>query len=199
MRRRRYTRASFSRRRRVGFQRVYNYKRVAYSPSYVTQSTLADTSGALTFFLGGVPSFTEFTALYDQYMIRRVKVKFIPKNVPAELGQFVGAAPSQFWTYPDFDDNTAPPSLAAVLQRQALVRTRNTSHQTRVLRPRVTKPIYQDGVTFAYGPGTSWIDCNNPQVPHYGLKYFMEKAANSSSLTAYDLEITYYLSFRNVL
>lgn len=197
MRRRRYTRASFSRRRR-GFQRAYTYKRKAYSNSYVQGTTIADTTGALTFFLAGVPNYTEFTALYDQYKITRVVCEFIPKNTPAELGNGT-IAPSQFWTYPDFDDNTAPPNLATVLQRQAVVRTKNTQFHKRILCPRISKPVYQDGISFAYSPGKAWIDCTNPSVPHYGLKYFMEKATNASSITAYDLQITYYLAFRNVL
>lgn len=198
MRRRRSSRRSFSR-RRLGFQRTYNYKRIAYSTSYVQGSSVAPTTGALVFFLNGVPNASEFTALYDQYKIKRVKVQFIPKNLPGELGSAIATSPQQFWTYPDFDDPTPPSVLSTVLQRQAVVRTRSTSHHTRVLKPRIAKPIYQDGITNAYGPGTSWIDCSNPAVPHYGLKYYLDGAMNVSSITAYDLQITYYLSFRNVL
>lgn len=140
--------------------------------------------------------YTEFQALYDQYKILRVKMEFIPKVTAPELGSAAHA--SNFWTIIDYDDQASPVSLDELMQRSGLKRTKCTSKQTRILRPMVAKPIYKDGLTNAYGPGRAWIDAGNPDVPHYGLKWVLEKADVAASMMSYDCQVTYWVAFKNV-
>lgn len=196
MRRRRSTRG-FTRGRRSWTNKAYTYKRVAYTQAVVTTSTLGVVTGSCTFSLASLPNYTEFTNLYDQYKINRVRVEFVPRASMSELGTGVGTV--NFFTFIDYDDNTAPGSFAELLQRPSLKRTKVTSRHTRTLRPCVAKPIYRDGATFGYGTGRGWIDCVNPDVPHYGLKYYAEQIGSALATSAYDLQVTYYVSFKNVL
>lgn len=196
MRRRRSTRG-FTRGRRSYGTRTYSYKRVMYTTAFVTTSTLAATSGAMDFSLSRLPNYTEFTALYDQYKINRVRVEFVPRAGLSELGN--GAGTVNFFTYLDYDDSTAPTNFSELLQRPTLKRSKVTSRHVRTLRPAVAKPIYKDGLTFGYGQGRGWIDCVNPDVPHYGIKYYAEQVGSAAALSAYDLMVTYYVSFKSVL
>lgn len=196
MRRRRSTRG-FTRGRKNWNSRVYSYKRRAYFPNFINQSTITNVTGATSFALSGVPAYTEFTALYDVYKLTRVRIEFIPRYSAPELGS--AASRRQFFTAIDYDDaNSAGLDISTILERSSVKRTTNTSKHVRTLIPKVAKPIYQDGISTAYGPGRSWIDCAQAAVPHYGLKWVLENASNASSLMSYDAYVTYYVSFKNV-
>lgn len=173
---------------------VHSFKRTVFNSGAVSGSTLNDVYGALSFNLSSVPNYTEFTALFDQYRIDAVKVTFMPRANSAELGTNQGI--TKLFTVVDYDDAATPTAINELMQYENLKTTRSTDDHNRTLRPMLARAVYQAGLT-AYGTGRGWVDCANPSVPHYGLRYALQQlpAGNQS----YDLKIKYYLSFKNVV
>lgn len=179
---------------RTGRQPVHNFKRTAYYNGLIAGSTLSDVSGGLIGQLNQVPNYTEFTALYDMYKINGIRWRFSPRANSAEAGTNQGLI--KLFTGIDYDDITTP-SLTDILQYESLRVTQSNKDHVRFVRPRVAKAVYQTSVGTGYSAGRGWIDCANPTVAHYGLKWVLQQlpAGNQS----YDLQVTYYLSFKNVV
>lgn len=202
-------RRSYSRRRRVRRrislvrrrrprgalrQPVQYFKRVQYQASWLTLNAGSPGQGrALNFTLAAVPNASEFTTLYDQYQIKSVKVQVIPKFTETALGEFQG----NMWSALDYDDANAPTALATLLQYQNLKRTRMNRLHKRYIRPCLSAEIFNTGLTTTYSPKrNTWIDCASDTTEHYGMKLWFD-GLNSDTII-YDLQVTYYLAFKNV-
>lgn len=206
VRRRRAPRRAMIRRRRLARrpgrrgmlirsrQNVHHFKRTAYYNGLIAGSTLSDVAGGFMAQLSQVPNYTEFTALYDMYRINGVRWRLSPRANSAEAGTNQGLV--KLFTAIDYDDIVTP-SLTDLLQYQSLKVTNTSKEHVRYVKPRIAAAIYQTGVGTGYGATRGWIDCQNPTVAHYGLKYVLQQlpAGNQS----YDLQVTYYMSFKNVV
>jgi len=158
------------------------------------------TYGALSFKLSDLPNYSEYTALYDEYRIKAVKVMFIPNFNVSAVDETSGTTNSYtgvpaLYTWIDTDDNTAPTAITAGQQFQTFKchGLMNTMRQ-RTLIPEVSTALYSGSFT-SYGQlKNQWIDNNSPSVVHYGLKYGILNG--SSSYGVFDCVATYYLEFR---
>lgn len=159
--------------------------------------------GALSFKLSDLPNYSEFTALYDEYRIKAVKIMFVPTmNVAtanATSGTTAGFVPvPALYTWIDNDDNTAPTTITQGQQYQSfkchglLDRMR-----CRSVVPEVSTALYGSGGAFtSYGQvKNQWIDNNSPSVVHFGLKFGIINPANQGN---FDVVLTYYLEFRKL-
>lgn len=157
--------------------------------------------GALSFKLSDLPNYTEFTALYDEYRFKAVKVMFIPTmNVAtanAVSGTTAGFVPvPALYTWIDNDDNSAPTALTQGQQFQTfkchglLDRMRQRS-----VVPECSTALYS-GTFTSYGQNKyQWIDNNSPGVVHFGMKFGIINPANQGN---FDVQLTYYLEFRKL-
>lgn len=175
--------------------KVHYFKRTAFYSGMIAGSTLLDVGGALVFQLNSLPNYTEFTNLFDMYRINGVKVTFMPRGNSAEVGTNQGIV--KLFSAIDYDDNTTPASLSEILQYETLKTTNSTRDHKRYIKPKLARVLYQAGASNAYGAGTGWIDCSNPQVPHYGMKYVLQQLPAGAQ--SYDCKITFYLAFKNVV
>lgn len=160
---------------------------------------------ALRFQLNFVNNATEFTTLYDSYMITGVKVYF--DYSPDALAPGTGSwqDPSMYpklWIKRDYDDS-AVPSLAEVADsnQSRCIRfnaVKNTFSM--FIRPAVATTL---GLTNAqaslgtYSSWNKWIDCANPSVDHYGLK-LIAQGVPSADMGKITIRMKYYLKFKNV-
>jgi hypothetical protein len=168
----------------------------------------------MNFTMDSVPNYEEFTVLYDQYKIRKVKVALRPtRRVNAAVYEITNwnsgtgivtgntAATAEYpevWSVLDYDDDTTQP-ISELQQYQSLRITRAYSHHKRLLRPKFAQMIFEGLTSTAYGARTGWIDCNNPDVLHYGFKYnFVNPNNTAAAVYVGTLEVTYYLAFKNV-
>lgn len=194
--------------------KVHYFKRSAYFESFITSSTNTvgvKTNGARGDIcrLSDVPSYTEFTALFDQYKILKVVVKLMPRGNVSEDAQQTGIAQSSFaniWAVVDKDDNTAPASVAQILQYSKVKQRRTNQTLTLVFTPSQLREVYNNGITTGYGVDMKpkWLDCASPDVQHFGYKTLLEgpncNTTFPSTVTCvYDMKITYYLAFKNVI
>jgi hypothetical protein len=138
------------------------------APITITSSTVGETLFAFNFQLGYLPSYTEFTALYDQYKIDAVDITILPSSVtstPADQASgFVVLAV-------DYDDATTPANVDSLLQYGAAeVFPINSAIRMR-LRPRMAVAAYSGAFTSYANTPSTWIDVASPSVQHYGLKF----------------------------
>jgi len=155
-------------------------------------STTATGAGyALSFKFSDLINSSEFTALYDRYMITKVEMYFQMINVPDSYWSTnpttydMNTVPTvqgrsnwypKMWYCPDYDDTTTP-SLDDIKQ---YARTRCAVMEPNkrvkvVLRPAILSQDYRTAVTTAYSPTwNTWVDMNQTDVPHYGLKLVLD-------------------------
>lgn len=174
-------------------QPVQYFTRTAYSPGYINLlAGGAAVGSAYNFQLGQVPSFTEFTGLYDQYQIKAVKLTLIPRYTEVSLG----ATQGNMWSVLDQDDSLAPANLDTLLQYQNVKRTRMNQIHSRYIKPSVATEVYATGIASAYAPRRNvWLDCTTAAIEHYGIKFWFDSRVSN---TIFDMQVKYYLAFKNV-
>lgn len=182
-------------------QNVHYFKRTVYNTAYLTASSAAAVAAARNFRLVDLPAYTEFTALYDQYQIRSVKISLIPR---ADSANVVNGSALQsignVWSCLDYDDGTSPANIDTLLQYPSLKRTQMTRIHTRSLKPKFVSQVYSSAgvVGYAIAPKNQWLDVGSSSVEHYGVKFWLDQIPSSSTSLQYDAQITFNLAFKNV-
>lgn len=174
---------------------VYYFKQTYYKTSALQ---LTDTSPTLSTFsftastLGNMPA---FQAIYDQYSIRKVVIKFIPKfNMMASTV----SSSVNFTTVIDYDDPNPLPNAGAAWQYQTCKMTRGTQVHTRTLVP-CANSIFDAAGSAGLSPKKApWLDISNLNVLHYGVKLGCEQLPSGAAPLDYDVQIQFYLAFKNV-
>lgn len=188
----RVMRSRMPRRRR---QIVHRFTRSQYYSGAINGSTVVDTFGGVYFRLVDVPSATDFTNLFDMYRIDKVQIRFMPRANSAEAGTNQGLI--KLFTAIDYDDITAPTSLAEILQYQTCKVTSSNRITTLTLKPKFASEVYQSAVSTGYGARNGWLDCSNTAIQHYGVKWALQQLPAGSQ--SFDLHVKYFLSFKNVI
>lgn len=202
-----FTRAGVARRQRMGQLRHYFKRSVTYTIPLDTSSSNPQFS-ASNFQLANLPSYTEFSALFDNYKIHAVKMDFFRPAIA--LGYGIG--PKLFLhTAVDYDDGNPPSNVTDLEQRPSykVVDLGSIFSQkakvTRYLKPKFLRMLYESGTTTGYQPSRAGIvDMADPTVPHYGLKWALqvidEQGVSGTMPFAFALQIsvTYYLSLGGV-
>lgn len=191
-RRGRRTRA-YRRGRRSWLSKVYTFRRTNVDTLTVNTTT---PNPVYWFQLNEIPNYTEFTALYDQYRISKVVYKLIPR-----ASQALPSNPNQgtLFSVIDYTDSNPLTSADQANEYASVKRTRGFKTHSRVIRPKLNVPLYETGapLTFGYGVRSGWVNCADPAVHHYGLKFWYENPAAGAELV-FDEYITYYVKFKNV-
>lgn len=158
--------------------------------------------GAMQFQLNQAQEWKDFTNLFDRYKISGCKVKFIPVVNMATPG---GAVPVISYAI-DLDDASIPATYAEINQKYNVHKKRLDKPCSIYVKPRIAQAIYS-GLTSGYAIGNknTYIDCNDPGVPMYGLKFwirdcFLGASSGVSPLeanTVIRIETTFYLSMKD--
>lgn len=177
-------------------QPVQYFTRTAYLLGFYSLAPGAAAVGAArNFTLSQVPNATEFTNLYDQYQIKGIKITLIPRFTQSNANtatQVIG----NMWSCLDYDDASTPPNLTTLLQYQNVKRTRTNQIHSRYLVPAVAREVFNTGIATAYAPQKKvWLDCTSDTVEHYGIKFWFDSTAAG---VTYDLQVKFYLAFKNV-
>jgi len=173
----------------------------------------------LTFTLSDLPGYGDWTALYDQYKISMVVVRFFPPYAlpDYQIPTVASTNPTQIMprlflhTAVDLDSDADPTSIDGLREYQTY--QMSDLHRAPVVvkfKPKI-KCAYFNAETGQVAYGTdfgrdNWIDCNNPDTKHFCLKYGIDAWSDSGPINVANpnsknitipLSITYYLSFRN--
>lgn len=145
--------------------------------------------------------YTDFTQLFDRYKITGVKLRVQYQNNMGDPNSHCLPGLSSAW---DGDDANVPSSKEDVTRKigaKTSILNANRSFSI-FLRPRVTKSVYQQGLTSAYTSERScYIDCSNPSVDHYGYKFWIDSwlaTPGAQSGQILSIEPTLYLSMKDV-
>jgi len=164
----------------------------------VVNTSIAPFAGAWAFRLSDVSGYDEFTALYDEYRIDEIKVTFHNYG-KTEAPTNTTLASTILYTV-DFDDDTPPANILELQEHTncKLLTTRAKKWGVR-FRPSVAPMFYNTALTSGYGRKTgAWLDCAKPDIPHYGLKMWINQATDNAEIVAIVPWVQYKLSFRGV-
>lgn len=187
-------------------KQAYRIKRTATgttSQYYITNG-IANTYRAWSFSLDQLPSYTEFTNLFDSYKIDKIVMRFIAvhtQQVSAEVSNAAVPAVTQprVYTVIDYDDDSTPTAITELTQySNCRIRQAGRSFKI-ILRPKVAVQVYRSAVTTAYAAPdkTTKLDCAYADVPHFGVKFAMTSNATNGYF-GYDVNIDYYCSFYGI-
>jgi len=160
----------------------------------------------LTTNVADMPSYGEYTSIFDEYKITGLKMEFRPQfnsfdndDLPSAnflaMGSFHTAVDTQSHTVPSGTFNNT--TLNVFLEQAKNIKTWKQSQVASVfLRPSVSRQIAGGTLTGTNIPAP-WIKTNQTLVDHYGVHTFMQPfSVNGSALMFYDYFITYYVKFR---
>lgn len=185
------------------FKRRYVVANVTASTSGV--GVRSDAAGALSFNLNALPNSSEFTSLFDQYKIMKVKLRWIPfgDSVNMPIATMTGTSSlvspgGPLITVIDYDDNTAPTAAADLLQYQTSKVTPIPKPLSMTIRPKFATEIYRSAVSTGYGARSGWLDTASSDIPHYGVKYYMNAPSALSSSYTYQVWAEVTLALKGV-
>lgn len=151
-----------------------------------------DQGYAWTFKLSDVANSSEFSSLFDQYCIKKVRLVFT---------QLVSTATNiQLVITSDYDNVTAPGSFADIGQRRHVARVFSAPYYQHefTLVPRVRMEVSGPQLNeAALCPAGQWIDCAAPDVPHSGaIAWIIGYNTGTAATNLMNLRIEYTLGMR---
>lgn len=179
----------------ANMNKIYRFKRRG-SATTITQAALTETLGSFQFTLSSTQGNTELTTLFDSYRIAFIEVQFTPVYNMATVSTLANLITPNLYTAIDYDDNSAPASIAALQEFSTCKMSRFDKNQTRKFTPFAAKAIYS-GTFVAFGMERGWIDCNSPTAQWYGIKYGIEPGATGqTNLQSWKVNFIYYIEMK---
>lgn len=199
--------APSKRRSRSSYRARSNYssKRVTYITRTVQKEGLLLTgqiwgSRTYTFKLSDLVSYSEFTNLFDQYKIEKVKLQFFPRF---SENQFYGSTNfitnSILWNVSSDDGTQLLFTESDALQAMnSKMRTANESFSV-WCKPKFQTEAATNLAIAAAKPSTGFLDTDNYGVVHYGHEIGgYSPAAGAGQVVEWKCYATYYLALKNV-
>lgn len=155
----------------------------------------SDGGFGVAFTLGDLPDYSEFVNLFDQYSLDWVDYTFILKS-PYGVS---GTPPPIIYFAEDHDSSTSP-SLNDMLESQNVQVATFSADRTMIkfrVRVNTLRQVYRTALTTGYerAPPGTWIDSSQADVPHYGVKYFVQNY-NTAATPATSLGVMLRYHFR---
>lgn len=179
-------------------QPVQYFKRSVYQINAYSAPSGATTHFQNDFSLASLPDFTDFTKLYDAYMIKAVAFTLIPKSNVADIQ--TGVPLCTIHSVLDYDDSTLLTSLNDYVQYENYKTTRSSRPHKRYLIPAVEQAVAAGGLsvaTIAVQKKKQWLDCDITNVRHYGIKFAVVNGGPAQ--IDFDVKITMYLAMKQVV
>lgn len=162
---------------------IHTFHRSLFLHHNITDVALQNNGTA--FVLSAMPNYTEFTALFDVFRIRKVRVTFIcdRNTAPVGTGAVNNTLVPNLWVTTDYDDATPYVTEADWDQVEGATWTQLSKpvYHT-VWYPRVAQAVYNGAFT-GYGNSLSWVDCNSPSTQFYGIKWAYDCASGVGAAT----------------
>jgi len=136
-------------------------------------ANLYDIAFSMKFRLDQLINSTDLTQIADKYKILGAYVRIFYNNSNSSTGSLGGMPFLQYIT--DHDDATVPPSANSLREKMGVKFStfKNASSYIGIkCRPMPTRQVFATGILSGYELPTKplWLDCNNPNVEHYGIK-----------------------------
>lgn len=197
---------------------LHSFSRMTSNFQITLPANSSFSNGSILFQLDQLVNHTEFTALFDQYKITKVVMYFKLHTNPYMIyaTQYtpgtLAAAPVTFptlWLHNDKDDSTAM-ARSEFQERQKTFR--RVLEPNKIIkwtcRPTILAQLYRTAATTGYAPKYGqFIDCAQPNVPHYCTKWGIDYDGYTLPNTAagpygqdlqVGVEMRYFFTMRDV-
>lgn len=152
--------------------------------------------------LADLPQYTTYTALYDQYKINKVTVRYRLLNpVNIAYATLAGGTTSHVTlgmvhSAVDNNDITTVPSIQSLMNDNSYFGTKSNRDHVRSWKP---KFLLDAGGSAPAKCSTGWLSSDYPNVSHYGLKTWFEPGLGPTGFASFYVEpiVTYYVSFKD--
>lgn len=156
---------------------------------------------SIAFRLDDLKNYTEYTALFDQYCIRGVRVTIMPRASNAVVsGSASNLGPQTLYVAKDQSDIVLPPDLATLREYSTVKLFSTTTMNNRIwivdVSPRAAIAAFSGTFTGYSDTGELWCDTESPSIQHYGIKMGLPPGVSGGSTTIYDIDFEYHLAFR---
>jgi len=180
--------------------------------SSVLSTTVGTTASSfsLAFAMADVPSLTEFTTLFDSYMITGVMLQIKMINNPNAIGDKLPGGVNfnknnfypTIWYAPDHDDkNNATLDAIKEFQRvrhKVLLPNREVNI---MLRPTTLQQVFRTALSTGYAENQKrqWLDIAQTDIPHYGFKCVIDmENVTTTEPFQFKINAKYYFKCKNV-
>lgn len=179
---------------------IYPFVR-SVSSADITQVANADAFMTYRFTLNDISNTTDFTALFDQYRFRAVKIEFRPRFNQANPGSVLANRLPRLFSVIDYDDNNAPTLISQLREYQSVKETRFDQDHVRLLKPRMAAIVLDNANTNTAlaNEAAKWIDLAALTVSHFGVKIAIEGGVSGqTNLQSWSVDLHYYIEMRQV-
>lgn len=171
----------------------------------LSQCSLNFTNGSTV--LMSLPNITELTALWDQYRVDAVHIKWVFTNNVAIVAS--GAQIGPWAMLPilmhctDYDDAAPAANAQELLQRpETKLRRHGTVYTHTIRNPKFSVGVQLPGSTAQASVQTGWLDCAQPLVEHFGYKVWADNPTKTPAslfcLGFFNVYVTYDFSLKGV-
>jgi hypothetical protein len=164
-------------------------------------------SFALAWCMTDLPASTEFSTLFDRYILTAVQCRLICLSNQAPIG-IAGFSVNTtggnavIHQVTDYDDNSAFPASATGLGQMRQYESYSVKNLIvlkpikRMIHPHIALAAYGGSVFTSYANvKDQWVDFNSPSVPHYGWKFMIEVRNESSGAYTQDYKVEFAYLF----
>lgn len=146
---------------------THYFKRTASLTPLVATSTFDE----ITFALNALPNDSEFSALFDMYMITKIVLQFMPEQNVSDVANVGGARIPTLRCVTDRDGGGAT-NFQALGEMSHTDLYLNKPRTYTISGPAIQTELYRSVSTTAYSAKSYvWIDMGYVDVPHYSWKY----------------------------
>lgn len=178
---------------------VHYFSRRCYLTSLVSAGINVPTLTSLSFNLGQLPNVSDYTALFDQYKISKVKLFFKLNQDPSAQTAASSYYPTMYYSV-DHDDVTAPVSVNDMLQHGRTKQRILMPNRYVVIdvRPSVLFEVLRTAGNTTLAPKwNQWIDMAHTDTIHYGLKIAIDNTFNLNSNYSLEVFAKYWFACRD--
>lgn len=174
--------------------RVTAIKRSFQDGTISSNTSISRIGGSYAYALNQLPGYTDFTNLFDQYRILKIRVDFVP-NLTGNTAPGQPTLYSIFHMATDPTDIGVPNNANDVLQYENRRTVQPYRPFSATFRPSPSAQYFNTLTTSGYGPRPgAWIDSSSPGVQHYGVKYVWDcNAATATQIVPY---VTMWCEFK---
>lgn len=131
--------------------------------------------------LSYLPNATEFSNLYDQFMITYVVHRFFLEVDPSAQAAASAIAPKLYYTRDQ--DSLGLLSLDELRERSTCkIKVLRTDRPITIkYKPNLLQEVYRGAITTTYSPKwNTWIDMSNTDASHFGLIFAIDNFTNTN-------------------
>lgn len=180
-----------------GLNTIYRFKQCVQRGTLQSQTAvITETNFAFAF--SDLPQSGSFSALFDQYKIDWIVIKFMPRGNMNQASATNNQIMGTYLTAIDLDDTANISTEDALRQFVTCQEYEMYQPHTRQFKPHVAIAAYGGSVFTSFAnAGNQWIDFANTGVPHYGCRTMLTNTNNNNDCYI-DVRCEYYFSCKNV-